>query len=223
MIINTSYFQQGELYIPNTKNIDASSVGGVSNSAKAKVQIVIDRYERDLMINALGVTLYNQLYTLLDDNALEEPANSKWNFLVEGEDYTKDGKTLRWDGLRGYKQQSLVASYVFCEYMRENDMIYTTVGTVRGTAKNATSVTATPKYVDIWNRFVLAYQGKRYAMETQPKIIRSPSGEIGYSFYKEDNVIRSLYQYLTDKNEADATAFPDFEFKFYERKNSLGI
>ena len=80
MIINTSYFQQGELYIPNTKNIDASSVGGVSNSAQAKVQIVIDRYERDLMINALGVTLYDQLVTLLDENALEEPANSKWNF-----------------------------------------------------------------------------------------------------------------------------------------------
>lgn len=223
MLIDNTYFQQGELYIPNSRDMNASVTGGTN---VAKIQVFIDRYERDLLINALGVVLYNQLKTILDADTLNDVGNEKWEKLVNGEDYTLDGKTYRFDGLLGFSQQSFVASYVYCRYLKDNDATYTTVGTVRDTAKNATSVSAAPKYVGVWNSFIEKYQGNHgnQAFLDDPVIIRNTVGEIGLDWFAgEEGIFRSMYQYMTDKNEVDETNFPDFQFTFYHDKNSLGI
>jgi hypothetical protein len=219
MIIDKTYFKSGELFIPNIISQDAVPQGQASRSSK--MSVFIDKYSREFLLNALGVDLFNELSDILKDNTLEEVGNEKWKALVKGEDYTYDGKKYRFDGLEGYEKQSMIAYFVFCKYLRDNDITYTTVGTVRDMAKNSFSVSATPKYVDIWNSFIDMYQGKKF--DGEPKIITNPAGLIGVSYYSEEGVQRSLYRYLSDKNEIDSGNFPDFEFKFYKRYNSMGI
>lgn len=222
MLIDYTYFQQGELYIPNVRSKNAGEVGGENLT---KVNLFIDKYERELLMNALGITLYDQLVAIVNANQLLDAGNEHWNALVNGENYVVDGETYRFDGLLGYNKQSMIAYYVFCKYLRENDVVYTTTGTVKDTSKNATSVAATPKYVDIWNFFVNAYQGKHYNQDfiDTPSIIRNSGGLIGLTWFAEEGITRSLYQFLYDKNDADPTRFTDFKFKFYKRENSMGI
>ncbi len=220
-IIDSSYFEQGELLIPNARNLDAGKTGGLN---KPRIDEFILKYERELLMDALGITLYDALIVILKANTLEEAGNEHWLALVNGENYVVDSKTVRFDGLKGFNKQSLVASYVFCRYLRDHDVTYTTAGTVRDTAKNSTSVTATPKYVNVWNGFIKQYQGRHDGtLADTPRIIRNPAGLIGLTFFNSDGVQRSLYQYLFDINDADDTKFTDFEFRFRRPVNSMGI
>ena len=219
MIIDTTYFTSGELFIPNVISQDALPAG--TPSRNTKIDVLISKYSREFLINSLGVILYDELAQILTNDTLDDVGNEKWKALVEGENYVLDSKTYRFDGLRGYEKQSMVAYYVFCMHLRESDLTYTTVGTVRDVAKNSFSVSATPKYVDMWNSFVNMYQGKAYNGEAV--VIRNPSGLIGLTYHNEEGFQRSLYRYLSDKNEIDADNFPDFNFVFYKRYNSLGI
>ena len=86
---------------------------------------------------------------------------------------------------------------------------------------NANSVSATQKYIDAWNDFINAYQGSSF--ETFPRIITNRSGDVGLDYFGDQQVQRTLYQYLNDKNDLDATNFPDFKFKFYKIETSMGI
>lgn len=217
MIIDSSYFTNGELFIPNNKDLSARPVG--SPSVVNALDTFIDKYERDLLLNALGVTLYNELISQFTDGVLNVGALQKWKDLVDGSDYTINGKVYRWDGLRGYAKQSLIAFYVYCNYMRNNESTYTTTGVVQNTANNANNVSFTPKYIKAWQSFIDQYQDE---FDNDPRIIINAYG-VGLDYYNNKNIKVSLYQYLLDQNELDATAFPDFEFKFYENENSFGI
>lgn len=219
MIIDKTYFSSGELFIPNAISQDALPKGTPTRGDK--LDVFISRNEREFLINALGVIHSDTLINILKNNELEEVGNEKWKALVNGENYVLNGETYRFDGLAGYEKQSMIAYYIFCKYLRDNDLTYTTVGTVRDVAKNSFSVSATPKYVDMWNTFINMYQGKKASEE--PYIIRNASGEIGLSYFSEEGAQRSLYRYLLDKNDIDDTNFPDFQFTFHQRYNSLGI
>lgn len=222
MIITTDYFYSGELFIPNARNVDSGSTSVSTGNNAGKLSIAIDKYERELLINCLGVSLYNQLSTIISDDTLDEVGNEKWKSLVVGETYVVDGKTYIFDGLIGYSNNSFIANYVFCKYMRNDDMSYTTTGTVRDTTKNATSVSATPKYIDIWSGFIRGYQGG-VDCDT-PRVIMNSSGEIGLDYTQQNNSVnRSLIQYILDKNSVDSLLFPDANLKFYKQKNSMGI
>lgn len=218
MIIDSSYFTNGELFIPNNKDLSAKPLG--SPSVKSDLDVFIDKYERDLLLNALGTTLYDGLISQFTNGVLKTDAPQKWKDLIDGTNYTINGKTHRWDGLRGYAKQSLLAFYVFCKYMRNNEYTYTTTGVVQNTAKNADNVSGTTKYVKAWQSFMEQYQDE---LSSEPRIIFNSMGAIGLDYSGRSNVKVSLYQFLLDANELDDTAFPEFEFKFYENENSWGI
>ena len=215
MIIDATYFEKGLLFIPNNKDISATPVA--APSIQSELEVFIDNYERDLLINALGVTLFNLLVTAMDDLP---SADQKWQDLVDGTDYTINSKEYRWEGLRGYNKQSLIAFYVFCQYLRNDESTYTTTGIVQNTAKNADNYNPTGKYIKAYNSFIEQYQNNT---RNNPAIIINGYGSIGLDYFGNNNAKRSLYQYLTDANELDATAFPDFEFKVYDIETSLGI
>lgn len=213
MIIDSSYFDKGSLFIPNNKDLSAQPVG--TPTVQSDIDFFIDKYERELLYNALGVTLYNELKT-----ANESTLTGKWKDLVDGTDYTIDSKLYRWDGLKGYASQSLIAFYVYCQYLRNDQSTYTTTGIVKNTAANAENYDPTPKFIKAWNSFIIQYQAQFNGL---PEIIINRSGKVGLDFYGNKDVKSSLYQYLTDANVLDPTAFPDFEFRFYESYNSFGI
>ena len=214
-IIDTTYFLRGWLKIPNNKNINASPTD--APSVQTELDFFIEEYERELLLNALGVTLYNEL-----QSELPIPSTQKWIDLVSGKDYTINSKTKRWNGLRGANMQSLVAFYVYCQYLRNDNSTYLTTGIGQSTVNNAERSDPTPKFVKAWNRFLNQYQGNYYN-NSYPSVLINRSGMVGLDYYGLDNVEVTLYQYLTDQNELDDTAFPDFEFRFYETYNTMGI
>ena len=214
-ITDETYYQKGINFIPNAKDISASD--STTPSQDSELVYFIDINERELMLNALGVTLFNELTAAL---ANLTAAAQKWKDLVTGSTYVLDGKTYLWEGLRGYNKNSLVASYVFCKFLRNDESTYTTTGIAQNVAKNAKNYSYTPKYIAAWRNFIKGYQAQA---QCDPVIIRNHFGTVGLDYYQNNDSVVSLYRFLTDQNELDATAFPDFEFKFYENQNSLGI
>ena len=216
-IIDATYFEHGNLHIPNNNNITTEPVD--SPSVVSELDSFISKYERELLLNALGVTLYDELQaSLLDlDNA-----DQKWIDLVRGKNYTNaDGNIKRWDGLQGYDKQSLIAFYIFTEYLRNDNETYTTTGIVKNEAKNALVANPTPKFIKAYNQFIEAYQGG--ISTSRPIVVVNGFGSVGLDYYGSESVQVSLFRYLTDANDLDDTSFPDFEFKLYEYANSFGI
>ena len=211
MIIDNTYFQKGILYIANNRDVSASN----APSVVSELDTFIDIYERQLLLNALGTVLYKELKTAMTDlpNAAQ-----KWQDLVNGVDYVIDGKTYRWEGLKGYNKNSLIAFYVFCEYLRNDESVYTTVGVVKNKANNADNFDLSPKYIKAWNTFLRMYQSNT----NDPMIVVNAFGHVGLDYYGGKNVQVSLYQYLIDQNTLDDTNFPDVEFTFYRSENTFG-
>jgi len=220
IIVNVSDFQSGKFYIPNARDISANNIA----TQKGEVEKTIDKYERLLLIQALGVTQYTTLKKLIDNNILGDSDNKKWAKLVNGDTYTaQDGKEYIFDGLKskeGYV--SFVAAYIYCNFLRDDDSTYTTAGTVRDTAKNATSVSATPKYIEAWNEFIAGYQGFG-TYENTPKIIMNASGDLGLDYFSGTQHFRSLWQYMRDMNDLEADTYDIDQFTVYKQKNSMGI
>ena len=214
-IIDNTYFTKGWLFIPNNKDTNAEPVG--SPSAQSGIDFFITEYERELLLNALGVTLYDELQA-----ELPTPTTQKWIDLVDGKSYTINSKTKQWNGLKGANMQSLIAFYVYCQYLRNDNSTYLTTGIGQSTANNAERSDPSIKFVKAWNRFLNQYQGKGYNYG-YPTVIYNRSGMVGLDYYGSDNVESNLFQYLTDQNELTPTDFPDFEFKFYETYNTMGI
>jgi len=216
-IIDSTYFQRGSTYVPNNKNISAEPVGSPTN--QTELDFYITEYERDLLLNALGVTLYAELQA-----ELPTPTTQKWIDLVDGKTYNDvNGNAKIWDGLVGINKQSTISFYVFTEYLRNYDDTFTTVGTVKNTAKNATNYDATPKYIKAHTQFINSYQG---SLNQSPTVLINGRGMIGFDYSGSGNSEVSLYQYLLDQNAlSDDADFPDFEdyFKFYEMQNSKGF
>lgn len=216
-IIDSTYFEQGNLYIPNNKDLAAEPTG--SPSAVTDLDSFITKYERRLLINALGVTLYDLLQTALADLGA---ADQKWQDLVNGKNYTNpDGNVRRWNGLKGFDKQSVIAFYVFTEYLRNDNETYTTTGVVKSEAANASIVDATPKFIKAYNEFLKAYQGS--GIISEPVVLVNGFGSVGYDWFGNDDVEVSLFRYLTDSNELVANTYPDFEFRFYGHLTSAGI
>lgn len=213
-------FQSGNLFIPNNPSLN---VGGDANNVQNDLQLFIDIYERKLLINALGIDLYEEL-----EAELPNPTSQKWIDLLDGKTYSINGKSYRWDGLKGNNNQSLIAFYVYCQYLRNDASIYTTSGVKKVDSANAMNYDPTPKYIDNYNRFIESYQGDCTNHSTNnPAIIINASGMVGIDYYKQsnNNIFVSMYQYMTDQNtlETDPQPFPDFQFKFYYRENSWGV
>lgn len=216
-LIDATYFEKGVLYIPNNTDMNTSPVDSPTN--QTDLEVFIENYERDFLLNALGITLYEELQTAIP--LLDEPANLKWKNLVNGVTYTNsDGVVKRWDGLLGFNKQSVIAFYIFTEYIRNYNETFATTGVVRNQSKNAVSYNATPKFIKAYQYFLDMYQSAILAI---PMLYVNQLGTSGIDWYGSEKTTVSLHQFLIDSNELDETAFPDFQFKFYREINSFGI
>tara|TARA_R110000823_G_scaffold272698_1_gene391935 strand:+ start:192 stop:845 length:654 start_codon:yes stop_codon:yes gene_type:complete len=214
-LIDISYFKNGDLYIPNTENINSGEIGSANNS---DLEFYIVEYERELLINALGIVLYTEYKTALNDL---NNSDQKWKDLIDGVTYSNpSGVKKRWEGLKGANKQSLVACYIFTQYLRNYNETFATTGVVKNDSQNATNQSATPKFIKAYRKFINQYQGD---CEYAPQFYINEFGSQGLDYYATENATVSLYQFLVDSNELDKTKFPDLSFKFYQQTNSLGI
>lgn len=200
MITTLDIFTKEPLKLPNV----IASPNGADN--RTEIQGFVDMYERELLINSLGLQRYNDLKTALDDL---DNASQEFKDLVNGVEYTKYGNLVRWNGLKDY---SFLPYYIYYKYIQRKVDVFTTMGVERPEAVNSTSISSISRATEVYREFIEKYQGGN----SQPTILYRRAG-IGIDYSQTTSIERSLYQYMQDVN-MDIT-----NFKFYDNANSFGI
>lgn len=205
-IVTKSYFQkENYLFIPLSVT-DPS--GSVTPDNATEIDNLCIQIERDILLNALGFRLYNELYAL-DNTTIELPENARWKKLVQGDEY--DEKI--WIGLDN--DYSLIAYRVFEQFNIETAIRLSATGAKQVQGENA--IQQTPKYLisTANQRFIKQYQGEY--LQT-PIVVSNFVDWFGCS----EEIEKSLYGYLVDK----MLDFPEWKqenFKIYETQNSFGL
>ena len=153
MIVDISYFR-GALSIPN--------IGKDEESFNTNY---IERYEKEILIKLLGYDLYKRF----TDGLLAAPTAIEWLQLRDGHTYDviqPDETVLkvRWNGLANIEKDSLIAYYIYNNYVRNNYQQLTGLGVTAQTPENA--VTLSPNEKLIWSNnslYLLASDNTRLA------------------------------------------------------------
>ena len=210
-IIDQTYFTR-ELSIPN--------INEVQTEAYDTLNYFVDEYVRQLLRDALGIEIFNILDTYVIDGAFDSTGAPQYIIdLVEGKEYVKSGVTYKWSGListQGVFKKSLLANYVYYQWLKNSFSTQSGVGEVTLNPQNANLVNPTQKLVTAWNSFVTMYQNKNCLY---PNIYYKGHTQVidwlGYNV----NTEVSLIEYLND-NDSD---FSTSTLRVYEYQNQLGI
>lgn len=209
-IVNKSYFnKQNILYIPLASEAPLPSAVTSTPNDGTYIDALCVEIEKTILVNALGLTTYNELQLAIADE-FTNPLYASYDKLVNGDEY--DGKI--WVGLK--YDLSLIAQAVWIEYVMQKNTNLSAVGNSQVNLEKGTLVTPMYKIANASASFIKQYQGN---------ILDEP---IIYDNYFidwqgcDDSVEVSLYRYLSDK-KADFTNVDLNKFKFYEQINSFGI
>jgi hypothetical protein len=141
-LIDNTYFV-GEIAVPLT-------------GKDAALEQAINQYEREILISLLG----NELYRLLQSDLTGEngaPVTQKYINLVNGAEFklTLQGYeyNLKWEGLKNTLKQSLIAYYVFYNYVkRDVTRLYGTGISMAETKEGFVRANPTNKLCAAWER-----------------------------------------------------------------------
>ena len=207
-IVNKSYFnKQNILYIPLASEAPLPSAVTSTPNDGTYIDNLCIEIEKTILVNALGLTTYNELQLALAD--IDNPLNASYKKLVNGDEY--DGKI--WVGLK--YDFSLIANAVWIEYVSQKNTNLSAVGNSQVNVEKGTLVTPMYKIANASASFVKQYQGEYLNEPFVNGIFVDWQGG-------DDSVEVSLYRYLSDKK----IDFPNVDlnkFKFYEQINSFGI
>jgi hypothetical protein len=153
----------------------------------------IARYERDILIQLLG---YDLAKLVIAYNVSTSPQRIK--DIVEGKEYTEGDYTVKWNGLVNSDKVSLLAYYVYIEYLRNNAVTFQNVGAVASQAEGGSMVSVTA---------LIQRAGYR---------LRALAGYAGNDMYAP-----SLYNFLN--NSAYIATYPEWLFQEYKPANAFGI
>ncbi len=207
-IVSKSYFnKQNILYIPLASEAPLPSAVTSTPNDGTYIDALCIEIEKTILVNALGLTTYNELQLALAD--IDNPLNASYKKLVNGDEY--DGKI--WVGLK--YDLSLIANAVWIEYVMQKNTNLSAVGNSQVNLEKGTLVTPMYKIANARASFKKQIQGE---ILSEPFVIGNLFNGQGCL----DGVEVSLYRYLSDKK----TDFPNVDlnkFKFYEQINSFGI
>lgn len=207
-IVSKSYFNKHNIfYIPLASEAPLPSAVTSTPNDGTYIDALCVEIEKTILVNALGLTTYNELQLALAD--IDNPLNASYKKLVEGDEY--DGKI--WVGLK--YDLSLIANAVWIEYVMKKNTNLSAVGNSQVNLEKGTLVTPMYKIANASASFIKQYQGQ---ILDEPIVIGNFIDWQGCN----DSVEVSLYRYLCDKK----TDFPNVDlnkFKFYEQINSFGI
>lgn len=200
MIIDSTYFQGKELYIPNS--VLQPSIGSNNLNPSNALDQEIEDKESELILDVLGFSQATELYDQFEqDGSWKITALQKWVDLVDGKD--------DWRGLRytiGGKKVSLIAYYVFFYYLANDYYTYTTTGMQIAKAENAITQDPSIKQVSIWNKFLKMYVGD--VLVNQVQFTNNWNGTaMSFNGINLSNEV-SLYEFLNqNKDVYDTTYF----------------
>lgn len=198
-----------ELFIPLASEQPKSFSTVSSPNNQEALTNAITLVEQDILLNVLGLSIYNELQTALNDLP---NADQKWRDLVEGVEY--DSK--KWEGLSN--DYSLLAFAIYYFFLNSNTQFNTAVGVAQINSENAQTVSPSYKLSNAWQKFITKYQN---GYRSTPNVVFS-NGVYFEDWSNSDNsVFVSLYTYLLDKKE-------DFgwdlnNFKSYENINTFNL
>lgn len=139
-IITATYFtDKAELFIPNAIS------GNASDGVNKKLQSIIDKYERRILLELLGDDQYNVLQGELD----KLPFNSQ---AVEAADDAHQRLVNGYDAWAGIKP--LLGNYIYCFWMQSDEIKVGTVGSGKGQKQGYTIADRSPEYSQRWNDFI---------------------------------------------------------------------
>lgn len=220
MVIDNSYFQ-GNLSVPNSQE----ALTPLSDRRGNKVNLAeyIERYERQIMIYALGLTLYNDFKDQFETNGdLKVGATDRWKDFVNGVEYTVNSEDFEWKGLRyeeGGLKYSLITNYVYSKFLPDIATTFGSAGTQRNNTKASRGYSSIPKTVDAWNEFIYLYQGNE--TDSYPARIVYKPGLIGidYSGSRDADFVVSMYRFLQDNLDD----YSGLQTKLFAKQNSFGL
>lgn len=210
-LIDGTYFIR-ENSVPNLQEL---------NGNESELIQFIDEKVPSLLQMILGYVNFKDLDSQIIDGVLDSGADQKWKDLVEGKEYVREGKTVKWNGLiyeLGTFKSSLLADYVYYEWLRYNVSQITGIGEAINTAKNGINVNSNQRLVDAWNRFYTKAVGYCY---NTPHVYYHNGVKVIDWFGKNNIETISLFTFLKD-NETD---YPDCAFILPDNgyKNQLGL
>jgi len=142
-LIDTTYFV-GEIALP----------GSVLTGDLADINPYIVKYEREALIDLVGYTLYKQLKAEIDAASY----TTKWDRLVNGHEYEisylGDTHLVKWNGLINSDLVSLLAYYIFYQYMKFHITHTASVGEIFANTENSSRISPNDRMVNAWNEFV---------------------------------------------------------------------
>ena len=192
LISATATYFKGQIAVSNLTEPN-SSVGELLN-------VYIDERVRLLLQNLLGNVLFDDLDSNITNGVLDNDAPQKWKDFVNGVNYTIDGKTFVWGGVK-----ELLAFFVYHEF--KSDLL---LKDDRIQPKNVTVTNPNSHLVSVWNQFLSMYQSG-----TICGCVRN------YSYVLNNGYVSCL-RYLLDKS----TDFVDpnlYYFTNSPNSNSLGV
>ena len=211
-IITISHFQKpNELYIPLSVAVPTSNSSNATPNNNAYLTALIEKDEKEVLINALGLATYNTLQLAISDDFVN-PIYASYEKLVKGDEY--DGKI--WNGLE--YDYSLLAFKVFEDFVTETNIRLSAVGTVEVNPQGANLATPAYKIANANANFIKQYQ---QGYLNAPIVYND--GEFTDWYGQNNGVFVSMYQYLIDK-KADFVDWSEEKFRpTCDTKNSFGI
>lgn len=214
-IIDVTYFQKAnELNIPLSVEMVVANPSLQTPNTQQELTLLCQKVEKSILLNALGLTTYNELQLALAD--IDNPLYASYKKLVQGDEY--DGKI--WNGLD--YDYSLIAYRVYELFRTATESQTTSTGETKVNTQNASNYSPAYKIADANQQFLLQYQGG-YCHYPMVSIID------GVEFVdwvgSAEGVNVSFYQYMNDK-KADFVDFDIEKFRIYgenEFKNSFGL
>lgn len=143
IILTLEDFQEAPFKLPNS--IPAPNEADYVSD----IETAIADYEREILIEGVGVDMYNSLkVSLTSPIALSE--------LVEGKEYNLDGQKVLWGGIKPVLQ-----NYVYYRFLRDKNDLFTTMGVQKPEAVNSTYISPAERCSRYYNQFLDLYQGQK--------------------------------------------------------------
>lgn len=211
MIIDTSYFLNKSVFIPNA--VVQPSIGSNTPTSINQLQQEIDEKEYEYMLSILGYNQTVELYSQFEENGTwKVSALQKWKDFIDGKE--------DWKGIRytvGTKKISVIAYYVFFYYLKADFAQYSTTGIQVPQAENSVSQLPNEKQVEAWNKMTMLTNSNNIS-------------RLNYSFSSNWNGIMlrwnngennevSVYDYLAKNTDIYDISF----FYNYQPINSMNL
>ena len=184
-----------------------------NGSYTTEITDAITKYETECRIDLLGYELNKLLEADLDEGV---PQTQRFKDLVNGAEFThpNTGQLLKWIGFVNTEKESLLAYYIYFNYVYNNNIHLSGVGSVDVQAQNADKVSPFDKLQIAWSKFLKLYSGfdfhdNEYFCEDGTKVSNLPG-----TFNTFRVLIISFY--------ANKDIYPEWIFKpQYNKKHFL--